>query len=209
MNAEQALRRLEDGNRRFAAGLRSVDAIASPKEIAKLARGQHPFAIVLACSDSRVPVEMIFDQGPGDLFVIRVAGNIVAPSIVGSVEFAAASFGTRLAVVMGHTRCGAVAATVKALRGRETPISENIRDIVQRIRPAVEGIVETGPDLDDEEIVWHAVRANVRHAADHLRHGSIVLERLATEGLRVVEAEYDLETGKVAFFNRDGARSEP
>ncbi len=202
MNAELALRRLEDGNRRFAAGLRSVDAIASPAEIAKLAGGQQPFAIVLACSDSRVPVEMIFDQGPGDLFVIRVAGNVVAPSIVGSVEFAAASFGTRLAVVMGHTHCGAVAATVKALHGRERPISDNIRDIVQRIQPAVEGIVETAPELDDEELVWHGVRANIRHAADHLRHGSVVLEQLATEGFRVVEAEYDLETGKVVFLER-------
>jgi carbonic anhydrase len=202
VKAEEALERLREGNRRFASGLRSVEAIATPAQIADLARGQQPFAIVLACSDSRVPVETIFDQGPGDLFVIRVAGNIVAPSIVGSVEFAAAKFGTQLALVMGHSRCGAVDATIKALRGREQIGSDNIRDIVERIRPSVEDVIESGVALSDDELVERGVRANVRHAADHLRRGSTLLEKLSSTGFLVAEARYELETGRVEFFER-------
>lgn len=199
VSPEDALARLREGNARFCAGTRSVAALASQTDLAAHAAGQRPFAIVLTCSDSRVPVEMIFDQGIGDLFVIRVAGNVVAPSLVGSVEFAAATFGTRLVVVMGHTACGAVKATIDVLRGDAEAPSENIRDIVDRIRPAVASAVEAGGD----DVVAKAVRANVRSSADHLRHGSRVLENLVRSGqLVVVGAEYDLHRGAVDFFDR-------
>ncbi len=164
--------------------------------------GQEPFAIILGCSDSRVPAEIIFDQGLGDLFVIRVAGNIVAPSQVGSVEFAATKFGTRLVVVLGHSGCGAVGATLDTLQRREVNRSENLRSIVDRIRPAVEELVTRDQAPDRVELFAQAVRANIRMAADHLRHGSRILEDLAEQdGLMVVGAEYSLETGIVDFFD--------
>src|SRR6185312_10504124 len=134
-----------------------------------------PFAIILGCSDSRTPVEILFDQGFGDLFVIRIAGNIVAPSVVGSIEFAAAEFGTRLVVVMGHTRCGAVTATLRAIETGHGPESRNIRAITDRITPHIQHIPKTSPP---EDVVREAVRANVRASADHLRHGSRLLEEL-------------------------------
>ncbi len=201
MKAEESLELLREGNRRFASGVRSVETLVSTVQLAELAISQSPFAIVLACSDSRVPVELVFDRGPGDLFVIRVAGNIVAPSIVGSVEFAAAKFGTRLAIVLGHTNCGAVAATIDSVRGAQIG-SDNIGDIVERIRPTVETVMESAPDLDEKSLAERCCRANVRSSADRLRHGSVVLERLASEGLMIVEALYELETGKVHFFDR-------
>jgi carbonic anhydrase len=167
-----------------------------------LVAGQRPFAVILGCSDSRVPVEFVFDQGLGDLFVIRVAGNIVAPSQVGSVEFAAERFGTPLVVVLGHSRCGAVEATLEALGPSSATPSRHLRSIVDRIRPAVEGLLETDLRHDRERLVRAAVRANVRAAANALRHGSDVLEeRIARGELLVVGAEYALETGGVEFFD--------
>jgi carbonic anhydrase len=161
---------------------------------------QRPIAIILGCSDSRVPAEIIFDQGLGALNVIRVAGNIVAPSQVGSVEFAAERFGTRLVVVLGHTQCGAVLATLEAVRSREMP-SRNVRSIVDRIRPTMKTVLATG-NQDDEKVLRQVVRANVRASVDHLRHGSPLLEQLIQEGrLVVVGAEYSLETGEVDFFD--------
>jgi carbonic anhydrase len=163
---------------------------------------QKPFAIVLGCSDSRVPAEIVFDQGLGDLFVIRVAGNVVAPSQVGSVEFAAAKFGTRLVVVLGHSNCGAILATLEELRRRSPEQSRNLRSIVDRIRPSVETLLATDAGRDPAALVPLAVRANVRMSADHLRHGSALLEQLIdNEGLLVVGAEYSLETGMVEFFD--------
>ena len=203
--ALDALARLREGNHRFVRNVRSVEAIATQAQRIALVPGQNPFAIVLSCSDSRVPSEMVFDCGLGDLFVVRVAGNIVAPSIVGSVEFAAATFGTELVVVMGHTSCGAIAATLDVLRGGPAQPSENIRDIVDRITPAVAEIVRDGKH--DEATSHAATRANVRASANHLRHGSRILEqRIADERLVVVGAEYDLETGKVDFFDGIPAR---
>ena len=196
----EALARLRAGNERFAGNLRSVEALATQARRDALVAGQSPFAIVLSCSDSRVPSELVFDCGLGDLFVVRVAGNIVAPSIVGSVEFAAATFGTELVVVMGHTRCGAVMATLAALQGDAHVPSENVGDIVDRIKPSVAELVHGGSS--DEAIVRAATRANVRVSANHLRHGSRILERLIGEGrLAVVGAEYELETGIVHFFD--------
>lgn len=201
ITASEALSRLQQGNARFVDDVRGVDALASNARRTELVGGQEPFAIILGCSDSRVPAELVFDQGLGDLFVIRVAGNIVAPSQVGSVEFAAEQFNTRLVVVMGHTLCGAVSATVKELERPSENRSPNLRSIVDRIRPSVEGLLETDLRNDPEELMRQAVRANIRAATNHLRHGSPILESLIDEnGLRIVGAEYCLETGVVDFF---------
>ena len=199
--AKDSLERLREGNRRFVTN-RLSDVPISPRRLAELAQGQYPFAIILGCSDSRVPAEIVFDQGLGDLFVIRVAGNIVAPSQVGSVEFAADRFGTKLVVVLGHSQCGAISATIEELRRPVESQSPNLRSIVDRVRPSVEALITTSIGHDDEMLSKHAVRSNVRLAADHLRHGSALLERLIRdEGLRVVGAEYSLETGIVDFFD--------
>jgi carbonic anhydrase len=166
-----------------------------------LVAGQAPFAIILGCSDSRVPAELVFDQSFGDLFVIRVAGNIVAPSQVGSVEFAASLFGTRLVVVMGHSQCGAIIATLEELQGRAPNRSKNLRSIVDRVRPPVETVLKGRDDVDRDTLLREAVRANVRASVSHLRHGSELLESLVREtGLLIVGAEYSLETGVVEFF---------
>jgi carbonic anhydrase len=202
ITALEALERLKEGNQRFASGGTSLKRIKSQKRRIDLLAGQEPFAIILGCSDSRVPVEIIFDQGLGDLFVIRVAGNIVASSQIGSVEFAAEHFGTRLVVVLGHTHCGAVQATLDELQRPSDNQSPNLRSIVSRIRPAVEGLLETELRNDPLALKKQAVRANVRVAASQLRHGSAILEGLIQhEGLLVVGAEYALETGIVTFFN--------
>jgi carbonic anhydrase len=199
--AGEALERLRAGNRRFVAGVRSLDSLASHARRGDLVAGQQPFAIVLGCSDSRVPAELVFDQGLGALFVIRVAGNVVAPSQVGSVEFAATRFDTRLVVVLGHSQCGAILATLDELRRPAEHQSPNLRSIVDRIRPSVAALLATDLREDPAALLGEAVRANVRAAVDHLRHGSAVLERLIEcEGLRVVGAEYSLETGTVDFF---------
>jgi carbonic anhydrase len=196
------LQRLKDGNRRFVNHLRSTEVMMSQLRRAELVQGQKPFAIVLGCSDSRVPAEIVFDQGLGDLFVIRVAGNIVAPSQVGSVEFAAEAFGTRLVVVMGHTFCGAIDTTLEVIEKPEVPRSPNLLSIVSRVRPAIEALVHTDLAKDRHRLVHEAVRANVRASVSHLKHGSALLERLVLEqGLRVVGAEYSLESGEVDFFD--------
>jgi carbonic anhydrase len=195
-----ALAALRDGNRRFVAELRETHPVRTRRR--ELPAGQEPLAIILGCSDARVPAEIVFDQGLGDLFVIRVAGNIVAPSQVGSVEFAAAAFGTRLVVVLGHSNCGAIHATVDQLTRPSKDQSPNLRSIVNRIRPAVEGLIERGAGADRDALVRQAVRANIRMSADHLRHGSEVLEQaIAKDGLMVVGAEYSLESGVVDFFD--------
>jgi carbonic anhydrase len=165
-----------------------------------LAAEQKPFAIFFGCADSRVAAEIIFDQGLGDLFVIRVAGTIIAPSLVGSVEFAAARFGTPLVVVLGHTQCGGIMATIEELESPGATPSRNLQSIVNRIRPSVQGLFDAG--LRGDALVKQAVRANIRASANHLRHGSRILETLiADKGMRVVGAEYSLETGVVDFFD--------
>ncbi len=202
ISASEALALLRDGNRRFVAEVRSPDNPSSRTRRLELAAGQEPFAIILGCSDSRVPAELVFDQGLGDLFVIRVAGNIVAPSQVGSVEFAAERFGTRLVVVLGHSSCGAIVATVEELGRPTQDQSKNLRSIVDRIRPSVEPLLATELKHQPDELVHQAVRANIRASVSHLRHGSEVLEQLiASDGLLVVGAEYSLETGAVDFFD--------
>lgn len=195
--ASEALQRLRDGNSRFLSGQSNIDETLSAVKRGQLVDGQSPHAVVLACSDSRVPVELVFDQGFGDLFVIRVAGNIVAPSQVSSVEFAAAQLGTRLVVVLGHSNCSAVEATLKELQREQAHRSPNLRAIVDRIRPAVEPLLEKNGDVPLHE----AVAANVRHSVDRLRHGSQLLEDLiATGELTIVGAEYSIQSGKVEFL---------
>jgi carbonic anhydrase len=200
--AAEALRRLREGNLRFASGTSTVQEALSHGRRTELAERQEPFAIILGCSDSRVPAEIVFDQGLGDLFVIRVAGNIVAPSQVGSIEFAASRFGTQLVVVLGHSRCGAISATLEELRTPTERQSRNLRAIVDRVRPSVEGLLATELRHDPEALVRQAVRANIRASADHLRHGSELLEQLIRQDrLLVVGAEYSLESGQVEFFD--------
>jgi len=202
ISAAEALERLREGNRRFAADVRSQDSVTSQTRRSELIGGQQPFAIVLGCSDSRVPAEIIFGQGLGDLFVIRVAGNIVAPSQVGSVEFAAEQFGTRLVVVLGHSRCGAILATVDQLKKPRESQSRNVQSIVNRIRPSVAPLLQTELRDKPDELIAEAVRANVRASASHLRSGSAILENLIlNHGLMVVGAEYSLETSVVDFFD--------
>ena len=200
--APEALERLRQGNRRFVADRAGRRFGATAERRAEIVDGQEPFAIVLGCSDSRVPAELVFDQGLGDLFVIRVAGNIVAPSQVGSVEFAAERFHTRLVVVLGHSQCGAVIATLDEMRRPASGQSQNLKSIVDMIRPALKDLLNADGTPYDESLVSRAVRANVVASADHLRHGSAVLEQLIqTSGLLVVGAEYPLETGVVDFFD--------
>src|SRR5208283_1216397 len=200
LTAKDALERLREGNRRFASNTpaRPVHGLTRRDAL----RRQEPFAIMLGCSDSRVPAEIIFDQGLGDLFVIRVAGNIVAPSQVGSVEFAAARFGTRLVVVLGHSQCGAILATLEEIQQATENQSQNLRSIVDRVRPSVEALLATELRHDPDALVRQAIRANIRVSANHLRHGSEILEQMIRrDGLLVVGAEYSLKTGAVDFFD--------
>ena len=200
--AVDALARLRAGNARFAAHVRNHDSLASVARRAELVTAQEPFAIVLGCSDSRVPVEIVFDQGPGDLFVIRVAGNIVAPSLIGSVEFAAERFGTRLVVVLGHTSCGAILATIEELHRPKENQSPNLKAIVDRIRPGVAALVKRVAGKDRATLEPQAMHANILASVNQLRHGSAIIEGLIeAEGLRVVGAWYSLESGVVQFLD--------
>lgn len=204
ISAVDALERLREGNRRFVSDEVSEETLASREHRAGAAKPQNPFAIILACSDSRVPTELIFDRGIGDLFVIRVAGNIVAPSQIGSIEFAAKQFGTRLVVVLGHSDCGAIIATLQELGLKDSHRSPNLRAIVDRIRPALEPVLSEHSDLDDEAVINECVRANVRASVEQLRHGSLILEQLIdSDDLTIVGAEYSIETGSIEFFEDD------
>jgi carbonic anhydrase len=201
VTAAEALKRLQEGNNRFVSGLGTRDLALEHRRCRELATEQAPFAIVLGCSDSRVPAELVFDQGLGDLFVIRVAGNIVSPSQVGSIEFAADQFGTRLVVVLGHSQCGAIQAS---LAERDQPSgnrSPNLAFIVNSIMPVLDA-VQPEPGESRQALLARAVRENIKASAQHLRQGSAILEGLMRdEGLRVVCAEYSLETGVVEFFD--------
>ena len=201
---QEALELLKEGNTRYMDSLTNTDPMMQRRP--ELVNNQDPLAIILGCSDARVPVEIVFDQGLGDLFVIRVAGNVVAPSQIGSVEFAAEKFGTKLVVVLGHSHCGAVTACVDALINPEQNYSPNLQSIVDRIRPSVYNLHElataNGQDVDADELIDRSISANVRMSVSQLKHGSRALEDLTNSGqLLVVGAEYDLETGKVRFLD--------
>ena len=205
ITAYEALERLREGNRRFASGATRPRGTELEGRRAELLDGQNPFAVVLACSDSRVPVEMVFDQGLGRLFVVRVAGNLVGPTLTGSIEFAASKIGTPLVVVLGHSDCGAVKATVGEMRKPTAGISPNLKAIVDFVRPSVERVLAVDPGCDEQSLVQQAVRANVRAVVARLRRDSALLKTLIEkEGLLVVGAEYSLETGEVTFM--DGGR---
>lgn len=204
VTGQEALAMLKEGNERYVDSLTSSDQLMQKRP--ELVSKQDPMAIILGCSDARVPVEIVFDQGLGDLFVIRVAGNIVAPSQIGSVEFAAETFGTKLVVVLGHSHCGAVTACVETLINPEQNYSPNLQSIVDRIRPSVYNLHElataNGHDVDADELVDRSIRANVRMSVSQLKHGSRILEDLTSNGqLLIVGAEYDLKTGKVRFLD--------
>jgi carbonic anhydrase len=201
ISASEALQRLKDGNKRFVSGLRSIDTLIKQTQRPDSLAAQEPYAIILGCSDSRVPAEIVFDQGLGDLFVIRVAGNIVAPSQIGSIEFAVERFGTQLVVVLGHSMCGAVKATIDELEEPSKGKSSNVLSIVNRIRPSVEPLYHTALRNEPDELLHAAIRANILTSTNHLRHGSQMLEQLISKNeITVVGAEYSLETGIVEFF---------
>ncbi|MDH5631410.1 MAG: carbonic anhydrase [Gammaproteobacteria bacterium] len=202
ISAQEALERLKDGNKRFVSGVRSIDTLVKQMQREKLAERQAPFAIILGCSDSRVPAEIVFDQSLGDLFVIRVAGNIVAPSQIGSVEFAAQMFKTPLVVVLGHSMCGAVKATLDDMESPKDDHSSNVLTIVNRIRPTLEPLLLTDLRYKPDELLEASIRANILAATNHLRHGSQMLEELVQQNrLTIIGAEYSLRTGEVEFFD--------
>jgi carbonic anhydrase len=201
ISSERALERLKEGNERYAEGLLEGGSLIGPERRTELVSQQDPFAIVLGCADSRVPAELVFDQGLGDLFVIRVAGNVVTPSQIGSVEFAAKRFGTNLVVVLGHSGCGAVAATLEQMSGEVSYRSPNLHSIIEKIRPAIESVLEEDPGIERGELLRQGVRANIRAATGHLLEGSVVLKELVEAGyLRICGAEYSLESGRVDFL---------
>ncbi len=205
ITAAEARERLVDGNARFVADLRAGSSESSSAPRYRLVAEQRPFAIIVGCSDARVPAEIVFDQGLGELFVIRIAGNVIAPSQIGSVEFAAERFGAPLVVVLGHTGCGAVEATLQELERPSEGRSPNLHAIVDRIRPALEPLLETGLRDDPAALMAAAVRANIRASTRQLRHGSQILERLIDDGrLEVMGAEYSLATGEVEFLDPSG-----
>jgi carbonic anhydrase len=205
--ANKALLRLLQGNKRFVRNRRKGALVVQqdPRRLKLKSRG--PFAVIVSCSDARAPSEILFDQGLGDLFIIRVAGNVIAPSIVGSVEFAVAATQARLVVVMGHTQCGAIAATLDVLQGRPTQLPDNIHDIIERIEPHIKLIVDRRKRAPREEIWRECVRANVLASFSHLRHGSRYLEEMVRKKeLMIVGADYSIETGVVDFFHLPESR---
>ena len=199
ISASDALKQLKEGNDRFVSGSPLLESLANPERRSELQAGQEPFAIILGCSDSRVPSEIVFDCGLGHLFVIRVAGNIVAPSQIGSIEYATSQLGTRLVVVMGHTGCGAVSATINELRRPSEDLSPNLSTIVNRVRPAVEPLMDSG--AKEAELLNRAVQANIHQSVAQLRAGSDILAgQVQGDGLEIVGAQYSLSTGRVEFL---------
>ncbi len=199
ISSSDAIKQLKEGNNRFVSGSPLLESLANPERRSELQAGQEPFAIILGCSDSRVPSEIVFDCGLGHLFVIRVAGNIVAPSQIGSIEYATSQLGTRLVVVMGHTGCGAVSATINELRQPSKDLSPNLSAIVDRVRPAVEPLMDSG--AKEAELLNCAVQANIHQSVAQLRAGSDILAgQVQGDGLEIVGAQYSLSTGRVEFL---------
>jgi carbonic anhydrase len=211
LSAADALARLQQGNQNFADHIRTHGTLAGLDAAAELIQTQRPFATIVGCSDSRAPLEIVFNQGVGDLFVIRIAGNTMDPPQIGSIEFAAEKLGTRLVVIMGHTQCGAVGATIEALQHPEAEQSPNLLSIVERIRPTVAPLMETDLRHDPAALSAAAIRANVAQSVQQLRANSPLMrqhmdseESPAAPGLgpvKVVGAEYAVETGVVEFFD--------
>lgn len=204
MEQKLALAKLKEGNKRFREASAAGEALVRRIPYKKMGESQKPWAVILGCSDSRVPAEIVFDQGLGDLFVIRVAGNIVAPSQIGSVEFACQQFGSNVVVVLGHTQCGAVTATVDSLLSDPDNISPNIASIVERVKPAVAPILSQNSGMERNELIRRAGRANVELSVRDLRRRSDIIDGLIkAKKLLVVGAEYTLDTGCVEFYDED------
>ncbi len=197
----ESFQRLVAGNERFTSGLRSINTFADAKKLEELAsKGQKPFATILTCADSRLPAELLFDQGFGDLFVVRVAGNVVAPSLIASMEFAALSFQTPLILVMGHSQCGAIKAATDYVSNPSAELTENLRDLVSRIEPSVRftSVKRPGPKDDKflEECTWN----NVKHSVATILEQSKTLRDLVSKGeVEIRGAVYDLKSGKVNY----------
>jgi len=201
VNAQQALDKLMAGNHKFVTQANQSGVHSFPILRDEMQLEQNPFAIILGCSDARVPAELVFYQGLGDLFVIRVAGNIVAPSQIGSIEFACQQFGVQLVVVLGHTRCGAIQATVEALTGDPDDLSPNVAAIVDRVTPAVDPIVRSYQGTDRDQLIQLAMQANIQQSVQMLQMRSRILRSLIRhDELKIVGAEYSIETGKVDFY---------
>ena len=203
ISASEALRLMKEGNARFQAGRSAVDPEAMPARRAETAAGQQPMAVVLGCADSRVPPELVFDQGPGDLFVVRVAGNVTGSTPLGSIEFAVQVLGVRLVVVLGHTGCGAVQAALQERAGPPLGLSPHLSAVVAEIIPAL-------VDFPDHlvEPIPETIASNALLAASNLTRKSPVLARAVEGGnLAVATAVYDLETGNVRFLE-DGSEVE-
>ena len=195
LDALKHIQLLKDGNDRYVRGTTIHNGVSHAARRRKLAGGQSPFAVVLGCSDSRVPVEIVFDQGIGDLFVLRNAGNLVGDFEVEGAEFAVNKFGVGLIVVLGHTHCGAVDATIQALSIDDNSDSH----IVDHVRPAIADLMSQG--LSESELISEAVHLNTEQSTQTLIEQSELLSRLCQEGkLIIISAEYDLETGRVEFF---------
>lgn len=203
MNPDLALQSLKDGNELYVKAIKDSTDLNTPITLRDVDLGQQPFAIILSCSDSRVPAELIFNCGIGELFIIRVAGNIASPTQIGSIEYACQNLGAQLVVVMGHSHCGAVSATIGTLSNSKHELSPNLESIIDQITPAVRPIVEAdqhADEADDESLLDKAVRANVSYTVNNLSAQSEVLSTLmAEQKLAVIGAEYALETGKVTF----------
>ncbi|MDA0349682.1 MAG: carbonic anhydrase [Verrucomicrobia bacterium] len=201
ISAHDALQRLKDGNKRFISNVQIHEGTSFEKRRNELVDGQAPFAVILGCSDARVPAELVFDQGLGDLFVVRVAGNVAAPSQIGSVEFAVEVLGSRLVVVMGHSNCGAVAATIQKFENASVELTPSLMNLVERIQPSVEAVLARNAAYDSDALIAEVVKANIAATVATLLGESTVLNRFTQEeGLMILGAEYSLETGVVAFF---------
>ena len=202
MNPTQALEKLKAGNQRYVEASRNNTGLNTEFDLHNHTGSQTPFAIILGCSDSRVPAELVFNSGLGELFIVRVAGNIADPTQMGSIEFACQQFGSKLIVVLGHSRCGAVNATLGALTSPPQPISPNLASIVDRVAPAVLPLVQQDGTGDQSEIAAKAVRANVEYSVQNLTTRSDVLKSLVeNEEVKIVGAEYSLDTGRVEFYD--------
>jgi carbonic anhydrase len=195
-SAEEALARLKEGNARFIAGKARFQTVQKDV-LAELTKGQQPYATILGCSDSRVPPELVFDAGFGELFVIRVAGNVLGPSIMGTLQYAAAHLKTPLFVVLGHDHCGAVKAAIGSKFHGATHKSR-IEVLLENIIPALENL---DGNQSSESLLQSAVEANVRHTVQQLLDTPEAKEKMSGSNMMLVGAIYDIETGKVRFLD--------
>jgi carbonic anhydrase len=204
-SAVRSMELLVEGNDRFIGGTRSIESKFCSLKIKELAeKGQNPFAIVLTCSDSRVPVESIFDRGPGDLFVIRVAGNVISPDVIASIEYGASVLGSPLCLVMGHTGCGAVQAAVDYSISGKCPLPKHGKKLLKKIVPAVHDAARTSGLTEPKALARFTPFVNVQKNAEEILNKSRLMSDLVgSEKVTIVGAIYDLHTGRVCFDLED------